>query len=55
MGARDQMSDAVKLRAGDDAWTPSAFASRRALEELLQGLEDLGVEAGEYVTGGCCD
>ena len=50
--ARDQMLDAIKLRAQDDSWEPTRFADSRRLNEFLEEMNDIGVAGlGDYVTG----
>ncbi|KAA0202246.1 hypothetical protein HAZT_HAZT004436 [Hyalella azteca] len=50
--ARDQMLDAIKLRAQDESWQPTKFTDERQLQTFMEEMNDIGVAGlNEYLTG----
>ncbi|XP_018021643.1 exocyst complex component 8 isoform X2 [Hyalella azteca] len=49
--ARDQMLDAIKLRAQDESWQPTKFTDERQLQTFMEEMNDIGVAGlNEYLT-----
>ncbi|KAF2358031.1 Exocyst component Exo84 C-terminal [Trinorchestia longiramus] len=51
VAARDQMLEAIKLRAQDESWQPTKFEDERQLQTFMEEMNDIGVAGlNDYLT-----